>query len=189
MSGARSVVRDHDDELTAESCATTARIARLLSRSMANQMSRPSGSVRAHPTRPVPRPSGSPQRLARRGSQKKGPLSRPFFVGVLGGDKGDRTPDLVNAIHALSQLSYIPVDRAPVLQIGAGCVKPGRPPTWCGNEIAGRASDSRWFGRWKRGSRRRKRGWRGRRERAAISWDRAWGRHRGACSPRGRRRS
>src|SRR5215475_5928785 len=25
-----------------------------------------------------------------------------------GGDKGDRTPDLVNAIHALSQLSYIP---------------------------------------------------------------------------------
>src|SRR5690606_38268888 len=28
----------------------------------------------------------------------------------LGGDKGDRTPDLVNAIHALSQLSYIPRD-------------------------------------------------------------------------------
>ena len=25
-----------------------------------------------------------------------------------GGDKGDRTPDLVNAIHALSQLSYVP---------------------------------------------------------------------------------
>lgn len=26
----------------------------------------------------------------------------------LGGDEGDRTPDLMNAIHALSQLSYIP---------------------------------------------------------------------------------
>lgn len=33
------------------------------------------------------------------------------FRGRLGGgDKGDRTPDLVNAIHALSQLSYIPRD-------------------------------------------------------------------------------
>jgi hypothetical protein len=30
---------------------------------------------------------------------------------LTGGDKGDRTPDLVNAIHALSQLSYIPVSR------------------------------------------------------------------------------
>lgn len=26
----------------------------------------------------------------------------------LGGDEGDRTPDLMNAIHALSQLSYVP---------------------------------------------------------------------------------
>src|SRR5438105_2599695 len=32
-------------------------------------------------------------------------------VRLGGGDKGDRTPDLVNAIHALSQLSYIPVPR------------------------------------------------------------------------------
>lgn len=48
-----------------------------------------------------------------------------FLVGVSGGDKGDRTPDLVNAIHALSQLSYIPVDRAPVLQIGEVRVKRG----------------------------------------------------------------
>src|SRR5687767_9863934 len=31
-------------------------------------------------------------------------------VRLVGGDKGDRTPDLVNAIHALSQLSYIPRD-------------------------------------------------------------------------------
>ena len=27
---------------------------------------------------------------------------------VLGGDEGNRTPDLMNAIHALSQLSYVP---------------------------------------------------------------------------------
>lgn len=27
-----------------------------------------------------------------------------------GGDKEDRTPDLLNAIQALSQLSYAPVD-------------------------------------------------------------------------------
>ena len=28
---------------------------------------------------------------------------------IYGGDKGDRTPDLMTASHALSQLSYIPV--------------------------------------------------------------------------------
>ena len=27
---------------------------------------------------------------------------------LIGGDEGDRTPDLMNAIHALSQLSYVP---------------------------------------------------------------------------------
>ena len=30
----------------------------------------------------------------------------PFFY--FGGDEGDRTPDLCNAIAALSQLSYVP---------------------------------------------------------------------------------
>ncbi len=28
---------------------------------------------------------------------------------IFGGDEGDRTPDLCNAIAALSQLSYVPV--------------------------------------------------------------------------------
>ena len=32
-----------------------------------------------------------------------------FRVDLIGGDEGDRTPDLMNAIHALSQLSYVPV--------------------------------------------------------------------------------
>ena len=31
-----------------------------------------------------------------------------FLVEDIGGDEGDRTPDLMNAIHALSQLSYGP---------------------------------------------------------------------------------
>ena len=39
----------------------------------------------------------------------KGHLSRcPELLNLFGGDEGDRTPDLMNAIHALSQLSYIP---------------------------------------------------------------------------------
>ena len=32
----------------------------------------------------------------------------PLFIDSIGGDEGDRTPDLMNAIHALSQLSYVP---------------------------------------------------------------------------------
>ena len=31
-----------------------------------------------------------------------------------GGDEGDRTPDLMNAIHALSQLSYVPEYRTTI---------------------------------------------------------------------------
>ena len=31
-----------------------------------------------------------------------------LFIDLDGGDEGDRTPDLMNAIHALSQLSYVP---------------------------------------------------------------------------------
>ncbi len=32
----------------------------------------------------------------------------PFPFDVIGGDEGDRTPDLMIANHALSQLSYTP---------------------------------------------------------------------------------
>ena len=34
--------------------------------------------------------------------------SAPRTIDFIGGDEGDRTPDLMNAIHALSQLSYVP---------------------------------------------------------------------------------
>jgi hypothetical protein len=38
------------------------------------------------------------------------PTPRLAWLSVPGsGGEGDRTPDLVNAIHALSQLSYAPV--------------------------------------------------------------------------------
>src|SRR2546427_7536195 len=36
------------------------------------------------------------------------------------GGEGDRTPDLVNAIHALSQLSYAPVILGPSKRVPAG---------------------------------------------------------------------
>jgi hypothetical protein len=39
--------------------------------------------------------------------RSKGPANSEAFFKT-GGDEGDRTPDLMNAIHALSQLSYIP---------------------------------------------------------------------------------
>ena len=32
----------------------------------------------------------------------------PYLIDNIGGVEGDRTPDLMNAIHALSQLSYDP---------------------------------------------------------------------------------
>ena len=41
----------------------------------------------------------------------KGQEKRPEFLEIsgLGGDKRDRTADLLNAIQALSQLSYTPI--------------------------------------------------------------------------------
>ena len=37
-----------------------------------------------------------------------GKTALAFAKAVFGGDKGDRTPDLMTASHALSQLSYAP---------------------------------------------------------------------------------
>ena len=36
-------------------------------------------------------------------------VRRSLLILDLGGDEGDRTPDLCNAIAALSQLSYVPL--------------------------------------------------------------------------------
>jgi hypothetical protein len=35
-----------------------------------------------------------------------------YFIKTVGGAKGDRTPDLLHAMQALSQLSYGPVSKA-----------------------------------------------------------------------------
>ena len=45
--------------------------------------------------------------IPRAGNKKAGPPKqpRPLFPG---GDEGDRTPDLLDATEALSQLSYAP---------------------------------------------------------------------------------
>ena len=40
--------------------------------------------------------------------QRKNPENQ-WFSGFFGGDKRDRTADLLNAIQALSQLSYTPI--------------------------------------------------------------------------------
>ena len=42
---------------------------------------------------------------------KKGPNLRWSLIQCSGGDEGDRTPDLLTASQALSQLSYAPVMR------------------------------------------------------------------------------
>ena len=43
--------------------------------------------------------------------QRKNPENQ-WFSGFFGGDKRDRTADLLNAIQALSQLSYTPIFNA-----------------------------------------------------------------------------
>ena len=48
--------------------------------------------------------NGSKAHGKRHGKQKR-PLGAAFLTG---GDKGSRTPDLLNAIETLYQLSYIP---------------------------------------------------------------------------------
>ena len=42
---------------------------------------------------------------------KKGPNLRWSLIQCSGGDEGDRTPDLLTASQALSQLSYAPVTK------------------------------------------------------------------------------
>ncbi len=52
---------------------------------------------------------------------KKGPNLRWSLVPCSGGDEGDRTPDLLTASQALSQLSYAPVRRSTIRELGRRC--------------------------------------------------------------------
>ena len=45
---------------------------------------------------------------------KKGPNLRWSLIQCSGGDEGDRTPDLLTASQALSQLSYAPVTKSTI---------------------------------------------------------------------------
>ena len=46
---------------------------------------------------------------------------RTFSFNVPGGDKRDRTADLLNAIQALSQLSYTPVSKTNITRNAQKC--------------------------------------------------------------------
>ena len=52
---------------------------------------------------------------------KKGPNLRWSLIQCSGGDEGDRTPDLLTASQALSQLSYAPVRRSTIRELLQGC--------------------------------------------------------------------
>ena len=52
---------------------------------------------------------------------KKGPNLRWSLIQCSGGDEGDRTPDLLTASQALSQLSYAPVRRSTIREFGRRC--------------------------------------------------------------------
>ena len=52
---------------------------------------------------------------------KKGPNLRWSLIQYSGGDEGDRTPDLLTASQALSQLSYAPVRRSTIRELGRRC--------------------------------------------------------------------
>ena len=72
---------------------------------------------------------------------KKGPNLRWSLIQCSGGDEGDRTPDLLTASQALSQLSYAPVRRSTIRELGRRC-KDNFGKTFCGGgEDAGRTRD------------------------------------------------
>ncbi len=52
---------------------------------------------------------------------KKGPDLRWSLIQCSGGDEGDRTPDLLTASQALSQLSYAPVRRSTIRELPRRC--------------------------------------------------------------------
>ena len=54
-------------------------------------------------------------------NMKKGPNLRWSLILCSGGDEGDRTPDLLTASQALSQLSYAPVRRSTIRELGPRC--------------------------------------------------------------------
>ena len=61
------------------------------------------------------------QQMCKSINMKIGPNLRWSLVQCSGGDEGDRTPDLLTASQALSQLSYAPVRRSTIRELGPRC--------------------------------------------------------------------
>ena len=70
---------------------------------------------------------------------KKGPNLRWSLIQCSGGDEGDRTPDLLTASQALSQLSYAPVRKSTIRELARRC-KDNFGKTFCGAARGGGAS-------------------------------------------------
>ena len=70
---------------------------------------------------------------------KKGPNLRWSLIQCSGGDEGDRTPDLLTASQALSQLSYAPVQKSTIRELGRRC-KGNFGKTFCGCRRGGVAA-------------------------------------------------
>ena len=76
---------------------------------------------------------------------KKGPNLRWSLIQCSGGDEGDRTPDLLTASQALSQLSYAPVRVSTIRELGRRCKENFRKklsPSLRGGAAAARLSGS-----------------------------------------------
>ena len=61
------------------------------------------------------------QQMCKSINMKIGTNLRWSLVQCSGGDEGDRTPDLLTASQALSQLSYAPVRRSTIRELGPRC--------------------------------------------------------------------
>ena len=72
---------------------------------------------------------------------KKGPNLRWSLIQCSGGDEGDRTPDLLTASQALSQLSYAPVRRSTIRELSRRCKDNFGKTFGGGGEDAGRTRE------------------------------------------------
>ena len=61
------------------------------------------------------------QQMCKSIDMKIGPNLRWSLIQCSGGDEGDRTPDLLTASQALSQLSYAPVLRSTIRELPSRC--------------------------------------------------------------------
>ena len=77
---------------------------------------------------------------------KKGPNLRWSLIQCSGGDEGDRTPDLLTASQALSQLSYAPVRRSTIRELPRRCKDNFGKLSWGGGARRGCRTDSRAMG-------------------------------------------